>query len=368
MNKLFILASLCIFTASCKQNNKSADEIADIQYDGDTVLVSENSTVFPKIKLYTVAEQNFCAEFNATGTVQAMAGKMAGIASPFDGRVSKSFVQLGQKTGAGTPVFELHSTEFFEATKHYFQSLQTKKMKESNLQRQRDLVKNGIGAAKDLEEAETDCEIAVKDCENATATLKMLNLNPDDITMGQALKVVSPIAGEVVQANIVIGQYVKSDAAPLVTVAELSKVWVVAQVKEKHLSAIHTGNYVEVRTDADPGKTVAGRISHISELLDEDTRSVQVFITCDNKERRLKPGMFANVRFISRPETAILIPATALLQTEEDTYIFIRQGKDRFVKRKVQASTANPHEALITGGLKAGEVIVSEGGIYLMAF
>lgn len=366
MNKLFILAGLCMFTASCK-HNKTTNENADIQTKGDTVIVSENSTVSARIKLYTVAEQEYSAEFNTTGVVKSIAGQIAEIAPPFDGRVGKSFVQLGQKVNVGTPVFELHSADFFEATKNYFQSLQTKKMKELNLQRQRDLVKNGVGVPKELEEAETDYEVALKDYENATATLRMFNLNPDDVAMGQALKVVSPIAGEVVQTNIVIGQYIKSDAAPLVVVAELSKVWVVAQVKEKYIGAIQPDDKVEIRTDADLEHIITGHVSHISELLDEETRSVQVLITCDNKDRKLKPGMFTSVHFINQPRMAVLVPATTLLQTEEETYVFVQESKGLFVKRKVKAITANQHQAVITEGLEIGEEIVSEGGIYLMA-
>ncbi len=366
MNKLYLLASLCVlFLSACKQN-KPAEENAGIQTQGDTIYVAENSNVNSKIKLYTVTEQDYSAEFNTTGTVKAIAGQLAEIAPPFDGRVSKSFVQLGQKINAGTPVFELHSADFFEATKSYFQTLQTKKMKESNLQRQRDLVKNGVGVAKELEEAETDYEVASKDYENAEATLKMFNINPGTISMGQALKVISPIAGEVVQANVVIGQYVKNDAAPLVIVADLGKVWVMAQVKEKYIGFIHPDDRVDVRTDSDPEHTIAGRVSHISELLDEETRSVQVFITCDNNDRRLKPGMFTNVHFINRPQPSILVPSTALLQEEDDAYVYVQEEKGKYRKQKVTTTTANPQQSLITKGLKTGDRIVSEGAIYLM--
>ncbi len=366
MNKLFILAVLCIFTVSCQQN-KPANVNADIQYNGDTLVVSEKSTINPKIRLYTVAEQNYSAEFSTTGVVKAIAGQIAEIAPPFDGRIGKSFVQLGQRVNAGTPIFELHSTEFFEATKNYFQTFQTKKTKELNLQRQKDLVKNGVGVVKEAEEAETDYEIALKDYETAAATLKMFNINPNDIAMGQALKVVSPIAGEVVQTHIVIGQFVKSDTSPLVVVAELSKVWVVAQVKEKYIGAIRTDDKVEIRTDAEPEQIVIGHVSHISKLLDEENRSVQVLITCDNKDCKLKPGMFTSVHFINQPRMAILVPSTALLQTEGDAYVFVQERKGRFVKKEVKATTANQHQVLITKGLKADDIIVSEGGIYLMA-
>lgn len=366
MNKLITLVGVfCIVLTSCKNNNPS-NTTPDITYSGDTVSLSQQSIIHSKIKLQTIELTDFSAEFNTTGTVKAVSGQLAEIAPLFDGRITKSYVKLGQKVNAGTPLFEMYSTDFSESMKDYFQSLQTKKMKESNYKRQKDLVQNGVGVAKELEEAEADYEVALKDYENAIATLQMLHINPNEISMGQALKVVSPIAGEVVQTNIVIGQYVKSDAQPLAIVAELSKVWVVAQVKEKNISVIREDDRVEIRTDANREQLTTGTIVHIGELLDEETRSVQVIILCDNTDRKLKPGMFANVHFINSPKASIVIPSTALLQNEDKSYVFVQQGNGKFIRRTVQAVTANAHELLITGGLEAGDKIVSEGGIYLM--
>lgn len=366
MNKLIILTgAFCLLLVSCKNNNHSSNT-TDIRYSGDTVFVSEQSIVHSKIILQPVELKNFSAEFNTTGTVKAIAGQMAEIAPLFDGRITQSFIKLGQKVNVGTPLFEMYSTEFSGTVKDFFQSLQTKKMKELNLQRQRDLVKNGVGIVRELEEAETDYEVALKDYENAVSNLKILNIDPSEISMEQALKVVSPIAGEVVQANIVIGQYVKSDTEPLAIIAELSEVWVVAQVKEKNLSSIHEDDKVGVRTDANPEQVITGYISHISELLDEESRSVQVLIVCDNKDRKLKPGMFANVHFINAPKESIVIPSTALLQNEDESYVFVQESKGVFIRRPVEAITANLNEVLINTGLGTGDVIISEGGIYLM--
>ncbi|MDL2255479.1 efflux RND transporter periplasmic adaptor subunit [Parabacteroides sp. OttesenSCG-928-K15] len=366
MNKLITLVgAFCIILTSCKNNNPS-NTTTDITYNGDTVSISEQSIINSKIKLQTIILKNFSTEFNTTGTVKAISGQIAEIAPLFDGRITKSYVKLGQKVNAGTPLFEMHSADFSESVKSYFHSLQTKKMKELNYQRQKDLVQNGVGVTKELEEAEADYEVALKDYENAIANLKMLHINPNEISMGQALKVVSPIAGEVVQTNMVIGQYVKSDAEPLAIVAELSKIWVVAQVKEKNISVIREDDKVEIRTDANREQLITGTISHISELLDEETRSVQVLIICDNKDRKLKPGMFANVHFINSPKESIVVPSTALLQNEDKSYVFVQVDNGKFFRRTVEAVTANAQEVLITNGLKAGEMIVSEGGIYLM--
>jgi cobalt-zinc-cadmium efflux system membrane fusion protein len=360
-----IIFGLFLLLASCKPGSQ-ADENTGVHYREDTVYVAAGAAVNARLTLYTVALQPYSAEFSTTGVVKAMAGQMAGIAPPFDGRVAQSFVKLGQRIQAGDPVFELHSAEFFEVVKSYYQTLQTKKMKESNLQRQRDLVKNGVGIARELEEAETDYEVAFRDYESAEANLRMFHINPAEMTWGQALKVVSPIAGEVVQTNMVIGQYVKSDAEPLAIVAELSNVWVVAQVKERNINSIRPDDTVEIYTEADPGHTIVGHISHISELLDEETRSVQVLITCDNKDRKLKPGMFASVHFMNVPVASILIPSNALLQKDESSYVLLQKGKGAYIRREVKATTANADELLVTEGLEAGDVIVAEGGIYIM--
>ena len=367
MNKLIITTgALCLFVASCK-NSTTSENGSGITLQGGRILISEQSAVNSKIKLMQIELKNFSTEFNTTGTVKAIAGQMAEIAPLFDGRITRSFVRLGQRVSAGAPLFELHSAEFSEALKGYFQTLQTKKMTESNLLRQRDLVKNGVGAVRDMEEAETDYEVALRDYESAVAALKTLNIDLDNVEMGQPLKVVSPIAGEVVQTNMVIGQYVRSDADPVAIVAELNKVWVVAQVKERSIGSIFMDDKVEIRTDANPEEVIAGYISHISELLDEETRSVQVMIVCDNKERKLKPGMFTAVHFINSPKESIVIPSTALLQNGDETYVFVQEGKGEYSRRPVKVVTANQNEMLVTAGLNVGDTIISEGGVYLLS-
>ena len=365
MKKLFILSCLCVLAVACRQNSPSG-ESTDIQYNGNTVVVSENSVVNSKIKLHTVAESDFSTDFNTTGVVKAINGRIAEIAPPFDGRVTRSFVQLGQKVNAGTPVLELQSSEYSGAVRDYFQTLQTKKMSESNFLRRRDLVSNGVGSTRELEEAETEYEIALRDYESAEATMRMLGIEPSELSVGQAMKVVSPIAGEVVQIDMVIGQYVKSDAGPLAVVAQLDEVWVVANIKEGNINSIRPEDSVEVRTDSDRGTVIPGRIFHIGELMDEETRSVQVLVACDNKDRKLRPGMFASVHFINAPRPSIVIPSTALLQNGDESYVFVRQSDGVYVRRNVRAVMVNQSESLVSEGLEPGETVVSEGGIYLM--
>ncbi len=364
MNKIYFLLCGCMLCVSCRRG-EPRNEVSDYRFVGDTLCIAENSGISKKIALLTVQSEPYGAEFTTTGVVKAIPGQLAEIAPPVDGRVLKSFVRLGQHVNAGAPIFELSSVEFFEASKNYFQTLQNQKMAENNYRRQKDMVQHGVGVQKELEEAETNYEFARKECENAVAGLRMFNIDPDRLTMGQALNVTSPVAGEVVHMNIVTGQYVKNDSPPLAVVADLSKVWVVAQVKERYIEAVRPDDRAEIQTDADAAHTIAGRVYHISELLDEETRSVRVMIVCDNTDRKLKPGMFADVRFIAAPKESVVIPSSALLQTESGSYVFAQAGKNKYLKRYVKAVTAGQNRAMITDGLQSGDVIVSSGGIYL---
>ena len=365
MKKITIIFILGMFIMAC-HSHKQQDNEADFVNKGDTVIIGANSILNPKIKLQKVTSQLFSADLKTTGTVQAIAGQLAEVAPPFSGRITKSFIKLGQKVAKRTPLFELNSTEFYEATKAYFQSLQNKNTTEINYQRQKDLLAHGVGSQKDAEEAENTFENARKEYESQTANLKMFGVNPSEVIMGQPLPVLSPINGEVIRNNIVIGQYLKDDTAPSLIVADLDKVWVVALVKEKYIHSIKENDKVEVYTDAAPEMTITGKIYHIDDILDESTRSIQILVECDNKDRLLKPGMFAGVHFLDAPQEAVLIPNTAIFQSEQGSSVFVQIANGEYMKRRVECQSADNGFSRVTDGLKSGETIIVQGGIYLI--
>jgi len=364
MNKIFILAALCILLGSCNQNS-STQENAEIRYKGDAIIIRDNSPILENIIVEKSQLQDFSGEFKTVGTVRPVSGKFAEIAPPFAGRITKTFVQLGKKIGAGSPVFELSSSEFFEATKTYFTAQSANELAQRNYNRQKELTANGVASQKDLEQAKKEALVAEQEFEQAKATLQIFNIDAASLQMGQALKVISPISGEVVKYNITIGSYAKEDSEPLAVVADLSKVWVTAFVKERYFGAIKHGDRVEVFTDAHPDKTIWGTIYHIGEMLDEETRSLEVIVECDNKDRELKLGMFCEVHFLRSPSRAILLPSTAIMQEQDNDYVLIEVSKGNFTRRKVETETVSLDSVRIAEGLREGENVVTKGGIYL---
>jgi len=364
MNKFILFTGLCILLISCKHNN-TTQETADIQYKGDTIIVSDNSPAMKEIVVEKSRLQDYTAEFRTVGTVRPVAGKYAEIAPPFSGRIVKSFAHLGQRVGVGSPVFELGSSDFYEATKTYFAAQSANELAQRNYTRQKDLAANGVASQKDLELAKSEADIAAQEYEQAKATLQIFNIDASSLRMGQPLKVVSPIAGEVVKCDVTIGSYAKEDSEPLVVVADLSRVWVKALVKEKYFGAIQHGDRVEVFTDAHPDKIVWGTIYNIGEMLDEETRALEVIVECDNKDRELKLGMFCEIHFLSSPAKAIVLPSTAIMQNGDDAYVLIEEAKGSYIRRTVETETVGLDSVRIASGIAENENVVIRGGIYL---
>ena len=385
MYKHFITLVCVLFIVACG-NNAGKDGVfsPDIVFAGDTVILKENSPVVAQITIQKAQLQDFSAELRTVGTVRPEAGKLAEITPPFPGRIVKSFVRLGQKVSEGATIFEFGSSEFFEAVKTYFTALSANEVAKRNYNRQKELAANGVASQKDLEEAQSEAMIVFQELEQAKATLRIFNINTEsghdnagsglDITvsghdlplqMGQPLRMVSPIAGEVVKCNITIGSYVKEDSDPLAVVADLSNVWVVALVKEKYFGAIKLGDRVEVYTDAHPNKIIWGSIYHIGEMLDEETRSLEVIVACNNADRELKLGMFCETHFLSAPTKAIILPSTAVMQEQDDDCVYVEIAKGQYVRRKVKTESVRRSEVHIISGVTEGESVVVEGGFYL---
>ncbi|MBB5646048.1 efflux RND transporter periplasmic adaptor subunit [Pedobacter cryoconitis] len=352
-------------TASCKQQI-AKEPAANYTMKGDVITVPDNSVLKGKLKIIDVDTESYSMKMMTAGTVKAIPTQFAEIAPPFQGRVTKSYLKLGLKTTPETPLFEISSPDFIAAQKVFFQEKSQMQQAERTLKRQKDLMANGVGVMKDLEEAQTAYDVEKKEYENAVMGIKIFKANPEKLSLGQALVVHAPIVGEVIENKVVLGQFIKDDAASVATVANLSKVWIVGQVKEKDIRYIHEKDECEIEVAAFPGKKIKGKVYHVNEIVDEDTRSVQVLIECNNSDHTLKPGMYVSVNFIDAPASVIMIPLKAILQMNEANFVFVVNPDGKYIKRKVETGGTDGDRVVIKSGLAKGERIVSEGGFYLL--
>lgn len=223
--KRIVILLLAGAVCACARSSKSGETTTpQVRVDNDIIAVAPGSPVLERLTTGKVTATPYRATFTTSGMVQAIPARYAEIATPFAGRIVKSFVRLGQKVVQGSPIFEISSPSFFDTGKAYYQAKQEMELALKSLNREKDLLKNHVGVEKEVEEAEVNYELKKKDYENAVAALKVYQIDPGTMVLGQPLVVRSPIAGEVVKDNIVLGQYIKEDAGPLALVADLSKV------------------------------------------------------------------------------------------------------------------------------------------------
>ncbi len=362
---IVFLGMMALLLNSCgaKKGSLSA---ANYTISGDTIVINDHSNLANKLKVGAIQSEPYRIQLLTAGTVKAIPTSYAEIAPPFQGRVLKSYVKLGMRVTPDTPLFEISSPDFFSAQKIFFQQRSQLQLAAKILKRKKDLMNNGVGTEKDLDEAETAYEVENKEYENALVGIKIFKADPDHLILGQPLIVRSPIFGEVVDNRIVVGQFIKDDAASVATVAELSKVWVVGQVKEKDIRFIHELDECNIEIAALPEKHIKGKVYHVNEIVDESTRSVLVLIECNNQDHTLKPGMYVTVNFVDAPISSILIPSKAVLQMSDESFVFLEVGQGRYVRRKVDVSGTEGNRVVIKSGLVDGEKIVTEGGFYLL--
>lgn len=367
MKKIYIAAIvMAAALASCR--NGAEIIVEDVTYSSDTVRVAAGSSILPKIVVEAVSLEPFASEFRTVGTVRAENGHYAEVGVPFDGRITRANVRLGSKVRAGETLFEMSSPEFLEASRDYFQSLRSYDRARADYQRKKDLMEYGLTSQKELDEAFTEAENARQDKEYAEATLRVYGTSPEAVKSGEPMKVISPVSGEVVLNNVTVGAFAKADDESLVTVADLSRVWVTALVKERFIGMVTRGAVAEIITEADPGNVIVGEIINVGNIVDEETRSVQVVVDCDNKTSRLKHGMYVSVHFLSESSDMIVVPSSAVFQGEQSSYVFVCTSEQNvYVRRDVTIGSANDDNSKVSiiGGLKPGDRVIVSGGLYL---
>lgn len=350
MKKQFFLgAVLCLLLSACGKQEQ-AQSTPDIKQH---------------LQLMEVAESPFETTYITVGTVRAEAGKLADVGLPMDGRIGECFVRLGQMVKAGTPLFSVHSPEFADQCKAYFQAESNCELRQRDYSRKQTLKESGIVSERELDEAANEWELARRELRQWEHTMLALGLDIKSLKETGAMNIIAPIAGEVVRLELTTGQYVRADETAPVTIADLSTVWVAARLKEYYIDRVHQDDAVDVMLHTNGDLRVSGRVVYIGQLLDEETRSVEVLVACQNPDKKMKPGMFAHVHFTSPEQAAIQVPASAIMQGDNAAFVYVLQSDSTFARREVSVETGKEGMVHVISGLAVGETIVAEGGIFI---
>jgi membrane fusion protein, heavy metal efflux system len=363
--------------AACGKSGESGDSAAV----DTTSARPSNLTLTPaqqkRIHVDTVAPTQFYPTVVTTGTVAFNGDHSTQVLSPVSGPVTRLLVEPGTAVSRGAALATVSSPDFAAAIGAYRKAV----VNATNMQRIADqdaqLFKTDALSRRDLEQAQADAAGAVADRESALEQIRSLGIDPSVLTgsgAGAATASIpgvirAPIAGTVVERLITPGQLLQAGSTAAFTIADLSTVWVMANVFEQDLASVHKGEHATITGDVSP-TPFEGTVDYVGALVDPSTRATSVRVVVRNRNDLLKRDMYVNVAIQGdRQRTGILVPTDAVLRDDQNLpFVFVASGTGehmQYARRSVVLGSRVGERYEITSGLNPGDRVVAEGALFL---
>ena len=355
--------------AACSPKKDNAQEDPNAPHN-----VTLTADQMRHIRLYTVTPSRFHKTIETSGAVDFDNDQATSVISPISGPVTRLLVSPGDKVKKGAPLAMVDSSDFAAATSAYSKALATARNARRLADMDKDLLEHNGVSQREADQARTDAVNAEADRDAALQTLASLNVDPQlikDIQQGRPPSHIegmirAPIAGTVAERLITPGQLLQAGTTPAFTIADLSRVWVMAQVFGPDLAAIGVGDPAEIETGMS-SHNLSGKVENISTVVSPDTRSVMVRVAVDNPQDILKKQMYVRILIHSRQESnGFLVPVSAILRDDENLpFVYVVQRDGSFARQHVTLGYRADDRYNIPSGLKAGGRIVVDGGLFV---
>jgi cobalt-zinc-cadmium efflux system membrane fusion protein len=379
-----ILAALLL--ASCSKKEDPSAKVAAPPPGGEqraadgTVTIPADS---PKLNEIHVAEVATATvpfdEVVSPGQIETNPNLVSRVVLPLAGRVDTVLVKLGDSVKRGDPLLTVESPDADATASASQQARAALTQARANLNkaqadydREKDLFQHNAVAQKDvltadnaLAQAKAAIDQAEAGVQQADRKALLLGLKPG--VFGQKLTVSSPISGKVLDMSVAAGDYRNDTTQPVMTIADLSTVWVASDVPESSIRFINVGEPVDVQLTAYPKETFHARVKRIADTVDPQTRTIKVRAEIDNSHGRLRPEMYGTIRHTDAMRTLPVVPVGAVVQGDGKSSVWVEQSPGRFRPVEVKTGERFGDVLPVLGGLQAGARIVVDGAMLLRA-
>ncbi len=340
--------------------------------------IAPNSPKLRQIRVEEVSlERMATEEFTAPAKLEFNPNRISRVVLPAPGRVVEVFVAFGDAVDKGAPLLTLESPEADQAAAEFLRAELTLTSAQAELskaqqdyERVLDLFRGDAIAKKEVLAVETtlsQAKAAVAQAEtsrrHALARLELLGLKPGQLPPRVTVR--APLSGKVTEFNVVAGEYRIDASQPVMTIADLSTVWVAADVPETSIRLVHPNEFFEVRLNAFPGEVFFSRVARIADSVDPVNRTLKVWAELDNRSGRFRPEMFGVVRHAEGVRLLTVAPAGAVVQMEGQDAVFVEEAPGRFRVTPVRTGNRTGDKIPILQGLRPGARIVVDGAMLL---
>ena len=316
---------------------------------------------------------------SAPGQVEANPNRTSHVVLPITGRVTSVAVKIGDYVRQGQALLTVESSDADAAVSSYQQAqaalTQTKSAQaksQMDLDRSKDLFDHGAVPQKDVlnaqaiqVQAEASVTQAQAAAEQTRRRLELLGIIP--ASYGQRVAVHAPISGKILEMSVVNGEFRNDLSAPLMTIADLSAVWVTSDVPETAIRLVKTGEPVSIQLQAYPGETFRGKVALIGDVVDPQSRTIKVRAELANPDGRLKPEMYGGIQLAERTEQLPTVPASAVISREGTNVVWRELKRGVFERVAVTTGAQIGDRVAIVDGLSANDRVVVDGVMLLAA-
>lgn len=362
MMRKMTLCALALSLLACSAK-EPPEKVALVRAEGDKIVLSEpDKADFLKL---VATESDPGSIVRLPGRLVWNDEKTVRIFPQLSGRVLRMTADVGQGVKAGQTLALLSSGDFGLALADAQKAAADQAVAEKARERNRELREAGIIAEKDWQQAEADALRAKAEAARAKQRLSGLGGETDG---SYALK--TPLAGTVVERNLTPGMEFRPEQAtqPLFVVTDPRSLWLQLDAAEADLPYLKAGETVDIEVRQYPGEQFKGKILHVADFVDPQSRTIKVRCAVANPDRRLKAEMFAEVAVVLPASEMLVIPSAAVMLQGTQRYVLVESGKGEFVRRAVDVGSDREGRSEIRSGLKAGERVVTEGNLHLMKY
>jgi cobalt-zinc-cadmium efflux system membrane fusion protein len=293
------------------------------------------------------------------------------IGASVTGRVTQIQATLGQIVNKGDTLALINSSELSGSQLAYLKARSEKELHRRNMDRAKTLFEADVISAAEMNRRESEYEIAAAETRAAQDQLRVLGVSPKSIerlgstgTIDSVASVMATIKGVVVERKVAAGQVVQPSDV-LFAVADLSRVWALAQVPEQQVGQVKVGQSVSIEVPALGNEKLEGKLIYVGQTVNQETRTVLVRTELDNKSGRLKPSMLASMLIESAPVQRLVVPITAVVRQDDTDHVFVELSTNNFRLTPVKLAAEQNGKRVVLEGLKPGMRIVSDGAFHL---
>jgi len=358
-------------------NDVVASKSDAIDTSSGLVTLSEDESSRVGLLVQPVTRSDFRTHRDFPGIVQPNQRNMIEITTLVRGRVVEVYADLGQQVKANATLAILYSSELGLAQSAYLKARARLNVAEQSYSRAKFLLEEKVIGEAEAQRRQAELLSIQAEANEAHDRLKLLGMSTEEFRrleqsreIRSVVPIVAPFAGRVIGRKLTRGEVVET-TDNLFVIADLSEVWVLANIPEKDIPfvlALHAsgGMHADVQLNAYPGETFKGRITYVGDVLDPSTRTMQLRLELPNSDGRLKPEMFASVRLFSelQPER-LAVPEAALQRDQGRTFVFVQRTASEYEVRDVQVGESNGTLTSIIAGLHEGEPVVIHGAFVL---